>query len=79
MDRLTPRSYGDAMTVLLRLALLSSVLASSLALSGCLVRSDRGYYQGNGGGYRGHPHGGPPGQRGGNGHGNGHGNGRGRD
>jgi len=76
MDRGTRRSYGDAMTVLVRLALLFSVLASSLALSGCLVRSDRGYYQGNGGGYRGHPHGGPPGQRGGHGHGHGHGHGR---
>ncbi len=70
------------MTVLLRLALLLSVLASSLALSGCLVRSDRGYYQGQGNGngyYRGHPHGGPPGQTGERGHGNGNGHGRGRD
>ena len=65
------------MTVLLRIALLLSVLGSSLALSGCFVRSDRAYYQGNGNGYyRGHPHGGPPGQTGERGHGHGHGRGR---
>jgi hypothetical protein len=74
MDGGTPRPHGGVMTLLLRLCLLAAVMTSALALSGCLVRSEPGYYGGNNAGY---VRGGPPGHGGGRGNGNGHGNGHG--